>query len=108
MLRPAAPGELMHGGDIDNRIETLFDGLCVPPVDQIRWLVPEPDEVPFFCLLEDDSLVTSLQVNKERLLRPPDPTDKHPESRVDLLIAVNVRPTRIHVAYVGFLGDYPV
>jgi hypothetical protein len=109
MMRPAEPGDVLHGGDIDNRMKTLFDALCVPKPEQIRRLSPESDdEKPFYCLLEDDSLVTSLQVKTERLLRPSELSDKHHESRVDLLIAVNVRPTRINGVNVGFLGDYPV
>lgn len=31
---------------------------------------PKPDEDPFFCLLEDDSLITRLAVETDRLLEP--------------------------------------
>ncbi len=32
--------------------------------------VPDADEDPFFCLLENDSLVTDLNITTDRLLRP--------------------------------------
>lgn len=51
-------------GDIDNRLKTLFDALRLP--NQTNELVgydnPAPDENPFFCLLEDDSLITHVSV----------------------------------------------
>jgi hypothetical protein len=57
-LRRSKPGELIeHGGDLDNRIKTLFDALKVPPnYDGISGS-PDADEAPFFCLLEDDALI---------------------------------------------------
>jgi len=70
-LRPEAPGSLItQGGDIDNRIKTLLDALRMPhnlnelPKDD----QPATDERPFFCLLEDDNLVTGLRVTTDRLL----------------------------------------
>ncbi len=94
MLRPEEPGKILqHGGDIDNRMKTLFDSLRMPANDsEVAGFAPASDESPFYCLLEDDCLVTSLQVKTERLLRP---LDNPKESRVELLIAVNVRPTRL-------------
>lgn len=92
MLRPEAPGQLItQGGDIDNRIKTLFDALTMPrhlnalPANS----EPTPDQQPFFCLLEDDNLVTSLAVRTEQLLEPvADP------SEVEVLIDVRTRVTR--------------
>ena len=64
MLRPEAPGSLItQGGDIDNRLKTLFDALRMPhnigelPKD----LLPTPNQDPFFCLLEDDNLITEVR-----------------------------------------------
>lgn len=36
ILQPGPPGQVMerHGGDIDNRLKTLFDSLGVPPAEQ--------------------------------------------------------------------------
>lgn len=70
-LRHSKPGELIeHGGDLDNRLKTLFDALKVPPnCDGIAG-DPDPDEVLFFCLLEDDALISALSVTTDRLLTP--------------------------------------
>ena len=71
MLRPEPPGSIVtQGGDIDNRLKTLLDALKVPssPGALPRQEVPGPDEDPFYCLLEDDSLITRISVNTDRLL----------------------------------------
>ena len=72
-LRPDEPGRLIgSGGDIDNRIKVLLDALKMPtPGDGFK-PEAEPDETeePFFCLLQDDSLITELRVTTDRLLTP--------------------------------------
>jgi len=46
------------GGDIDNRIKVLFDGLKMPEtVSELGGVALESEEDPFFCLLEDDNLI---------------------------------------------------
>ena len=52
--------------------KTLLDGLRVPHGSMEGQLedVNAPDPAPFFCLLEDDSLVTKVSVESEQLLRP--------------------------------------
>jgi len=73
LLRPEPPGQLVNqGGDIDNRLKTLLDALTVPPAPNAlpQGAAPESDENPFFCLLEDDNLITSLAVTSNRLLEP--------------------------------------
>jgi hypothetical protein len=74
LLWPSPPGSILKksGGDIDNRLKTLFDALkypwernSLPPGS-----VPLPGEDPFYCLLEDDSLITRLSVETDRLLEP--------------------------------------
>lgn len=71
-LRRDGPGNLVKsGGDIDNRIKVLFDGLRMPDnCDEVRGMPPEPDEDIFFCLLEDDSLITEVNITTDRLLTP--------------------------------------
>jgi hypothetical protein len=54
-----------------------------------RKLQPESDETPFFCLLEDDNLVTSLAVRTSQLLE----TDVD-ESTVELLVGVRIGRTK--------------
>jgi len=88
MLRPEAPGRLvMQGGDIDNKLKTLLDAFSVPQVNQVPAKdCPTTDEQPLFCLLEDDSLITSLEIKTGRLLRP-----SRTPADVSLLIHVTTR-----------------
>src|SRR5208337_4492917 len=66
-LRQGKPGDLiLPGGDLDNRIKTLFDALSVPDQQDLRG---NPDHEPFLCLLEDDSLIIEQHVKTGRLLR---------------------------------------
>jgi hypothetical protein len=69
-LRAAVPGHLYAGGDIDNRVKTLLDALRMPTLSEINSanLAPQSDEAPFFCLLQDDALVTSLAVTTDSFL----------------------------------------
>jgi len=90
-LRPEPPGAIVtQGGDIDNRIKTLLDALKIPdgPGALPKGACPSADERPFFCLLEDDNLVTSLNIKTDRLLEP-----NVPSNEAVLLIHVRTRPT---------------
>ena len=94
ILRPEEPGSLItQGGDIDNRLKTLLDALTIPKSNQIpRGDSAGDDEQPCHCLLEDDNLITGLNVTVDRLLRSgasdPDP------SEVLMMICVDVSATR--------------
>jgi hypothetical protein len=76
-LRRDGPGSLIKsGGDIDNRLKVLFDGLRMPQTcDEVCGQVPAADENPFFCLLEDDKLISKVQVETNWLLTPPRPSE---------------------------------
>jgi hypothetical protein len=77
-LRRAAPGHLIEsGGDIDNRMKVLLDGLRVPRDQQECRESPQDGENPFFCLLEDDSLITKISITTDRLLSPLDKEEKN-------------------------------
>jgi len=92
LLRPEPPGSLItQGGDIDNRLKTLFDALTMPRHDNSlpEGAIPEDDETPFFCLLEDDNLVVSVGVRTEQLLEP-----NVDSNLVDTSISVRTRVTR--------------
>jgi hypothetical protein len=85
-LRPGPLGSLVNAtGDIDNRLKTLFDALRVPTEapanDQ-----PGMGENPFFCLLDDDALITEAAVTTDRLLEP-NVADMH----VEMIVAVSLR-----------------
>jgi hypothetical protein len=98
LLRPEPPGALVQSGDIDNRLKTLLDGLKMPrpasslPADA----KPELGEDPFFCLLEDDSLITSLAVSTDRLLEPVD----SPNEAV-VLVRTRIRAVRALMITIG-------
>jgi hypothetical protein len=89
-LRRDNPGHLISsGGDIDNRLKVLFDGLKMPStVGELGGFAIDSDENPFYCLLEDDSLITSVSVITDRLLNPQLPEEKVHD--VDLVIRVTV------------------
>jgi hypothetical protein len=71
MLRPGQPGIISHGGDIDNRLKTLLDALKVPEPNALpQGATPGNDEQPFFCLVEDDRLITGISIKTDRLLDP--------------------------------------
>ena len=103
MLRPERPGQIIQqSGDIDNRLKTLFDALSVPPhANQIpRGDTPGLNELPFFCLLQDDQLIASISVDSERLLTHDESLHK---THVVLLIHVKTRVTRHMYASIPFL-----
>lgn len=88
LLRPGPLGGLItKGGDIDNRLKTLFDALRYPKELQElpKGFAPSDDEKPFFCLLEDDQLITKISVSVDRLLVPSGSGDVH------LLLHVKIR-----------------
>ena len=100
LLRPEPPGRLItQGGDIDNRLKTLFDALSMPPQPNALPVgaTPGPDESPFYCLLEDDNLITSVEIRTQQLLEPV--TDR---SEVELLIEVQTSITRPTMGNLAF------
>lgn len=88
LLRPERPGAIVsHGGDIDNRLKTLFDALSVPQKNQIPKGKKSPsDESPLHCLLEDDRLIESFRVESAQWLNA-----NARETDVVLLIRVRTR-----------------
>lgn len=101
LFRPEPPGSiLIQGGDIDNRLKTLLDALKMPkPISALpSQVAPQEDENPFFCLLEDDALITSVSVSTERLLE----VDVDPSDAL-VLIKTRVRRTR-DIFLTGGLG----
>ena len=88
-----------HGGDIDNRLKTLFDALQCPDSNQVQ---PVKDRIlnkqPFFCLLENDKLVTSINIKTHTLLRSENKID------VSVLIRVIVKSTEVMIKTIGLSG----
>jgi len=90
LRREIGLGRIVQGGDLDNRLKTLFDGLRVPhDGKEIGGSAPLEGEDPFFCLLQDDSLITEVKVRADTLLTP---TTPQTANDVKLIIGVTLRP----------------
>jgi len=92
LLWPEEAGNIVkNSGDIDNRLKTLFDALACPDANQVKTILKNNDinqmPQPFFCLLEDDKLITSVKVRTATLLTTPS-KDK------DVSVLIEVRTKR--------------
>lgn len=90
-LRRNDPGEIYSGGDLDNRIKTLFDGLRMPYEESE---VAHPDNMEeniCYCLVEDDALISNLSLETGRLWGPLDTNGVENSADVDLSIFVTIR-----------------
>lgn len=106
MLRPQPPGHVISGGDIDNRIKTLLDALCVPQVNQLPDTTQEglkriEQASPVHCLMQDDNLITDVRISTDTLL------DVDPNSEDVVLVIKAELHTRNPVTWVtgGPPGD---
>jgi hypothetical protein len=90
-LRHDEPFKLMKdGGDLDNRLKTLFDGLRMPDEQsELGGVVPIAD--PLYVLLEDDALISGFSAKTAKLLGG-GPKKEH---QVRLTIDVTIKVLRI-------------
>ena len=102
-LRRDLPGNIVKKGDIDSRIKTLFDALKMPTNLQEfgKYTNPDSDEDPFFCLVEDDSLIGSLSVETDIMLEPLSTETRMTKDDSRLLITVKLRPSQITWSNIG-------
>lgn len=89
---------VQNGGDIDNRIKTLFDALRTPSVASE---IPTNDDFNYaengmFCLLQDDRLINRISVQTYRDHAPSEP------DYVRCIIEVETRITRALWGNLGF------
>jgi hypothetical protein len=93
-LRRDIPGSALQAGDIDNRVKTIIDALRKP--NNAKELVgnqnPLSTEDPFFCLLQDDKLVSGFAVETDTLLDEVIPGDEDDKRRVHVVVSVELRP----------------
>jgi hypothetical protein len=72
LLRPGRPGGRLRSGDLDNRIKTLFDCLRMPrtkrELDGLKKHLAKGERL--YCVVEDDSLISSFAVESDNLLAP--------------------------------------
>jgi hypothetical protein len=102
-LRRDFPAGVISAGDLDNRIKTLIDALRMPKgANELKgYEAPALGEDPFFCLLEDDDLVTGLTVETGMLLDQPSEGDGG-AARVKLVISVELKPNDVTMFNLGF------
>lgn len=101
-LRNDPPGSIFSQGDIDNRLKTLFDALKMPTdKNQLgEYETPDADEDPFFCLLEDDSLITRASVETDTLLSPVSKNADMNDARV--IVTVETKLLEVRHDNIGF------
>jgi hypothetical protein len=69
LLRPEGRQYISNQGDIDGQLKTLFDALRRPDnMNETGKSQPQDDEMPLFCLLEDDKLISEVRVTSDQLL----------------------------------------
>ena len=101
-LRPDKPGHVVWGGDIDNRLKTLLDAMRIPEAgEDYTNRTPEANEAPFYCLLEDDRLITRVSVETDTLLEPVSGTFDASDAR--LIVKVSLQSQVIAPHNVEFL-----
>src|ERR1022692_1114222 len=72
LLRPDHGRFILKNGDIDNKLKTLFDALRIPDgAAESSGAIPQSDEDPLFCLLQDDGLISEIKVTTDQLLMLP-------------------------------------
>ncbi len=83
------------GGDLDNRIKTVFDALRMPRRNnEIHWSLSGDGKTELFCLLEDDSLISKISVETaprsdyDDAQPPPAPGSPGDPVRVDMTATV--------------------
>ena len=101
-LRPNIPGTIVKSGDLDNRLKTLFDALRMPSQkgELGGFDTPLPDEKPFYCLLEDDGLITHISVTTDTLLQPIGANFLPTDAR--LIISVKIKPHVMELHNIAF------
>jgi hypothetical protein len=73
LLRPEETKYVFEQGDIDGQIKTVFDALRIPDsLSETGNAIPQADEIPFYCLLSDDKLISEIRVTADQLLMLPD------------------------------------
>ena len=100
LLSNSMPGGIINpSGDIDNRLKTLFDALSVPTQQQVLTDRDVNDDGRLFCLLDDDRLVTRIDVANDRRLDVP------PNSR-ECTAIIRVQPVafRVTLQNLGITG----
>jgi hypothetical protein len=91
LLRPEEKKYVFEQGDIDGQLKTLFDALRIPKESsEAGGNIPADDEKPFFCLLEDDRLISEVHVTADQLLLLPNMREtKASDAFVNIHVKIN-------------------
>jgi hypothetical protein len=103
-LRKEEPGALIkQGGDIDNRVKTLFDGLKAPSEHDMQLQFRGEEELPdpFYCLLQEDALISDVNIRTGQLLTRPQSNVRD----VRLVIEVTVKVTQVRIYNLALIGS---
>ena len=101
LLRPEASKLVLEQGDIDGQVKTVFDALRLPKSpEQLAGVRPQGDQTPFFCLLEDDRIISKLRVNADQLLLLPGQREVKAN---DAFVVIHVK---INALYPGGMGNF--
>lgn len=98
-LRREPPGKVYQGGDLDGRMKTLLDALAMPQHKEQVFSTTYPDD-PIYCLMQDDSMISGIDVQSERLLGMANKGADYAK----LTIEVDVRVREATVYNQSFLG----
>jgi hypothetical protein len=102
LLRPGPPGKVVHAGDLDNRLKTLIDALRMPQQgNEIPKGIEHAHEDPLPVLLQDDSMLTRINVETDRLLGSVMDGSNH--GHVELTVRVTTGVTQQTWAGLAFL-----
>lgn len=102
LLRRDQPGGILNARDLDNRLKIVFDALRMPKA--MNEFVEDGTPNPMYVLLQDDSLISSVQIETDSLLDPPDAAGRD-DSYVRLLVEVDIRPYYASMFSLGFVAD---
>lgn len=94
-LRPEEPGMLVRSGDLDARVKTIFDALRMPNnLAEAGGIGPQADEDPFYCLLQDDKMISEIKVTTDHLLLLPHEREIQANDAL-LIIHVKLWPMKV-------------
>ncbi len=103
-LRHDPPGSVLTSGDLDNRVKTLIDCLRLPKNEkELRGNeAPLEGENPFYVLLEDDDLVSAINIESDRFLKPPQSNSDHDRRQAHIVVTADIRPTDVTTFNISF------
>jgi len=104
LLRPDIEEKfIFRRGDIDGQVKTLFDAFRIPEsAAETGGAAPDADETPFFCLLQDDRLITEVRVTTDKLLLLPQQSNVKPNDCLAVIhVTLNHRNARTYDNWFG-------